>query len=71
MKRQTRKCIPIEFLKDESACSLNTEDVEFLDETLEHRIALLTLYYRGSVDGWMKKDFHSLCDDSGPTISLF
>jgi hypothetical protein len=76
IKRQTRikrKLIPVSLsnLKDASACSLNTEDVEFLNETLEHRIASLTLFYRGSIDGWMRDDFHFNCDDSGPTISLF
>ena len=27
--------------------------------------------YRASEDGWMHKDFHSRCDNKGPTISLF
>jgi hypothetical protein len=27
--------------------------------------------YRGSKNGWMKKDFHSRCDKKGPTLSLF
>ena len=27
--------------------------------------------YRGSRDGWMSQDFHKLCDDIGPTVSLF
>ena len=26
--------------------------------------------YRGSRDGWMSKDFHSLCDNKGATITL-
>jgi BTB/POZ domain-containing protein KCTD9 len=29
-----------------------------------------TLLYRGSIHGWMKRDFHSRCDNKGPTISL-
>ena len=29
------------------------------------------LLYRGSVNGWKGKDFHSCCDNKGPTISLF
>jgi hypothetical protein len=71
--RQTRKLreITVLDLKDASACSLNTEDIEFLNETLDHRIASLTLFYRGSIHGWMPVDFHLNCDDSGPTISLF
>jgi hypothetical protein len=31
----------------------------------------LTLFYRGSIHGWWKGDFHNNCDYSGPTISLF
>ena len=31
----------------------------------------MTLIYSGSVHGWMAKDFHSRCDNKGPTISLF
>ena len=57
--------------KDASVCSLNPEDIEFLNETLGNRIASLTLFYRGSRDGWMAEDFHDNCDNSGPTISLF
>lgn len=29
------------------------------------------LIYNGSAHGWKTKDFHSRCDDKGPTISLF
>ena len=31
----------------------------------------MTLLYRGSDNGWMLKDFHSRCDNKGPTVSLF
>jgi hypothetical protein len=27
--------------------------------------------YRGSIHGWMAKDFHLRCDGKRPTISLF
>ena len=30
-----------------------------------------TLLYRGSDHGWMIKDFHSRCDEKGPTLCLF
>ena len=30
-----------------------------------------TLLYRASEDGWHAKDFHKLCDKSGPTMTLF
>ena len=29
------------------------------------------MLYRGSKHGWEAKDFHSRCDNKGPTISLF
>ncbi len=33
---------------------------------------ILTLLYRGSRDGeWRFIDFHSRCDEKGPTVSLF
>ena len=30
----------------------------------------MTLHYRGSTDGWMAEDFHRLCDNKGPTLTL-
>ncbi len=29
------------------------------------------LCYRGSRDGWMSNNFHSLSDNKGPTLTLF
>ena len=52
-------------------CSLKEEDIEFLNRLLENKIVSLALYYRGSRDGWTAKDFHSQCNNSGATISLF
>jgi hypothetical protein len=57
-------------LKDESECSINNEANEYLVKQLKKKKSELTLYYRGSRDGWMAKDFHSLCDDKGPTLTL-
>ena len=54
-----------------SVCSLKKKEVEFLNKKLGNKIASLTLFYRGSRDGWMYEDFHNNCDNSGPTISLF
>ena len=31
---------------------------------------LIKLLYRGSIDGWKAKDFHRLCDNQGPTVTL-
>ena len=30
----------------------------------------IKLLYRGSRDGWKPFDFHRLCDNQGPTVSL-
>ena len=31
---------------------------------------VIKLLYRGSRDGWDAKDFHRLCDNQGPTVTL-
>ncbi len=45
-------------------------DIEYLFKLFEDKITSLTLYYRGSRDGWMSKHFHRKCDGKGATISL-
>jgi len=42
-----------------------------LNKIFKGAVIELSLAYRASVHGWMAKDFHSLCDLIGPTISLF
>ncbi len=37
----------------------------------DYNLAEITLLYRGTVHGWMYKDFHDKCDKKGPTLSLF
>ena len=44
--------------------------MKFLCDLLKEKIVSLTLYYRGSRDGWMSEDFHSNCDNKGPTLTL-
>ena len=63
--------ISIEELKDKSACSIRNEDIEFLKKLLGEKKISVTRYYSGSRNGWMPKDFHSWCDNKGPTISFF
>ena len=31
---------------------------------------VIKLLYRGSRDGWKAEDFHKLCDNQGPTVTL-
>ncbi len=63
--------LPLELLKELSACKLKNEDVSFLITLLKNKVMEITLLYRGSVHGWTAKDFHDNCDNKGPTISLF
>ena len=32
--------------------------------------SVINLLYRGSRDGWSEDDFHRLCDNQGPTVTL-
>ena len=32
--------------------------------------SVIKLLYRGSKDGWAAADFHRLCDNKGPTVTL-
>ena len=32
--------------------------------------SIIKLLYRGSKDGWAAADFHRLCDNKGPTVTL-
>ena len=56
------------FLKN-SKCATNIIEKNYLF-TLLGNIST-TLLYNGSAHGWWAKDFHSRCDNKGPTISLF
>jgi hypothetical protein len=44
---------------------------EFLMKLLGNKKLVTTLLFRGSKHGWTQEDFHSSCDEKGPTISLF
>ena len=53
-------------------------DIIVLDEHRLYLTSLLakhgnttTLLYRGSRDGWTASDFHRLCDNQGPTVTLY
>lgn len=56
----------------ESAIIRNNQEVSFLIKLIPG-LNLQTdtvLLYRGSRDGWMHADFHNLCDDRGPTLTI-
>jgi hypothetical protein len=37
---------------------------------LGNKLLVTTLLYRGSINGWTRKDFHYYCDNKGTTICL-
>ncbi len=43
----------------------------YLFNLLEKKRLVTVLLFRGSFHGWNGTDFHSRCDNKGPTISLF
>ncbi len=58
------------FLAD-SKCIIENKQKKYLLKLLGNKIFVTYMLYRGSEHGWTCKDFHSQCDDKGPTISLF
>ena len=54
-----------------SKCASENKQKEYLLKLLGNKRFVTYMLYRGSDHGWMYKDFHSRCDNKGPTISLF
>jgi TLD len=54
-----------------SKCATEKEQREYLLKLLGNKRLVTYMLYRGSEHGWKIKDFHSRCDNKGPTISLF
>jgi hypothetical protein len=54
-----------------STCTYKQEEKEFLLKLLGYKYLETTNLYRGSINGWKAKNFHSRCDNKGPTITLF
>jgi hypothetical protein len=51
--------------------NLNNEDLKFIKQTMfRNQNVSFILFYSGSKDGWNARDFHSRCDDKGPTMTL-
>lgn len=46
------------------------EDRHWLVQQFAPDVNKYRLLYRGSRDGWLAADFHSRCDEKGPTITL-
>jgi len=54
-----------------SECATDDQQKLFLLSLLGNKRFVTTMLYRGSIHGWMFKDFHFRCDNKGPTVSLF
>ncbi len=58
------------FLTNSKVATENKQK-EYLRKLLGNKRFVTYMLYRGSDHGWECKDFHSRCDNKGPTISLF
>ncbi len=54
-----------------SKCATENQQKEYLRKLLGNKRLITYMLYRGSDHGWYYVDFHSRCDNKGPTISLF
>lgn len=54
-----------------SECATKREEKDYLYKLLGNKRLVTILLFRGSVHGWLKKNFHDSCDNKRPTISLF
>jgi hypothetical protein len=54
-----------------SKCISNYQEKQYLHQILGNKVIETTILYRGSEHGWTPEDFHSRCDNKGPTICLF
>ena len=50
---------------------LSSDNKEWLLSQLPYDVVTLTLLFRGSTHGWSPDKFHQLCDEKGPTITIF
>jgi hypothetical protein len=51
---------------------LSSDNKEWLLSQLPYKVVTLTLLFRGTTHGWSPSSkFHQLCDDKGPTITIF
>jgi hypothetical protein len=54
-----------------SKCTSKIEEKKYLLKLLGNKILVTSLLYSGTIHGWNpKEDFHSRCDNKGPTITL-
>ena len=56
---------------NKSLCCNDPEEKAYFNEIMGGKKFRTELRYRGSRDGWYKKDFHRMSDGLGPTATLF
>ena len=54
-----------------SKCITDKYEKKYLLNLLGNKTLVMILLYSGSIHGWKCLDFHSRCDNKGPTVSLF
>lgn len=57
----------------ESKLVTTQRGIDFVKSTIPDfkPTTVIKLLYKGSRDGWQYSDFHTLCDNQGPTLTLF
>ncbi len=67
----SKKENPISNLKEESIIITNNEDMELINSWIStNKNIKYKLLYRASKDGDKVSDFHRLCDNKGPTLTI-
>jgi hypothetical protein len=56
---------------DKSECAIHPREKAYFKEIMTNKKFITVLKYKCSTDGCSKYDFHRMCDDKGPTVSLF
>jgi hypothetical protein len=46
------------------------DKIEWLLSQVPKKVLEMALLFRGSTPGWKAAEFHSLCDNKGPTITF-
>ena len=72
MREQEEMRKPENVLKSfDSILIADNDNKEWLLSQLPFKVLTLKLLFRGSNYGWKPDRFHAICDDKGPTISIF
>jgi hypothetical protein len=56
---------------DKSDCAIDPKEKAYFKEIMPNIKFRTVIRYKGSIDGWMKADFHRMSDGKGPIAALF